>query len=67
MRHILLDDDWVKRLADIVAEAEEGDTVVVNTPARAELGRRACRRMGKNLLFEVVEPVAGDGVAAEEY
>lgn len=57
MRHIVLDADWAKNLADIVTDADDGDTVVVSTQTRAELGRRSCRRMGKSLLFEI-DPTA---------
>jgi hypothetical protein len=54
-RHILQDDNWTQGLVDIINQAENGDTVLVNTPEKAEMGQRAMRRMGKSLLFEVAQ------------
>lgn len=70
MRYILLEDNWPTRLANIVTEATDGDTVVVSTPTRAELGRRSCRRLGKSLIFEIVQAgedlaTRGDGVVLD--
>lgn len=61
MTNIVLDDIW--RLADIIAQANDGDTVLVRSHTIAELGRRTCQRMGRDLVFEVAPesaPLVGD-------
>jgi len=46
---------WPLELAQIVKKATDGDVVVVNSPSRAELAKRAASRMDKDIIVEVKE------------
>ena len=56
MKFVIPQSNWASALADALAQAEDGDTISVDTLIRQELATRAARRMGKT-VYIVVEQI----------
>lgn len=53
--HTIPSGNWTQYLIDAIEQTDEGDTIVVESEAAAELGRKAVERMrpGLHVTFEV--------------
>ena len=53
MKFVISQANWTSALADALTQAEDGDTISVDTLIRQELATRAARRMGKTVYIVV--------------
>ena len=56
MKFVIPNHEWKAAVIDALAQAEDGDTISVDTLIRQELATRAARRMGKT-VYIVVEQI----------